>query len=157
MRGITHSFPLSLMLPTLLGPLVFAGCSGNETPDTGRVEMDAGMVGQDTGPRADMGPMADAGGGQDAGPAGDMGAGPTDTGPNPDAGNPDMGQQNCTYPSGVVEPMALNEVINSYTWPAINPQGGSTNLSLESFFCNNDPDRDWDAFDYLLLASVPTW
>ena len=69
-----------------------------------------------------------------------------------------MGAQNCDYPGGVVEPMALNEVIAPYVWPlAIDAQGGRGDLSLRSAFCNEDANRDWAAFDYLLFASVPAW
>ena len=65
----------------------------------------------------------------------------------------------CDYPSGVVEPMALDGVIPPFSWPKAKSllDGTTTALDLTGAFCDSAEDIDWSPFDVLLFVSVPAW
>lgn len=64
----------------------------------------------------------------------------------------------CVYPSGAVEPMALGEVISSYSWPdARHGDGRQGPLGLLSAHCAADDLTDWSTFDAFLMVSLPAW
>lgn len=92
--------------------------------------------------------------GRDAGQIPGRDAGFRDAGQTPR----DAGQQNCTYPVGAVEPMALGEVMTPYRWQtAIALEGGTFTLDLEDVFCNTTPGFDWSVYDALLFVTLPEW
>ncbi len=76
---------------------------------------------------------------------------------------PDASAPACTegetYPSPVVEPMALGEILFPHSWPiAIHRGTGvSTVLDLANVPCARDAGIDWSPFDVLLFVSIPAW
>lgn len=83
---------------------------------------------------------------------------------SPDPVPPDGAAPACadgeTYPAGVVEPMAVGEVIAPYAWPraidrATDAALGAVDLAAAP--CNVDPNLDWSPADVLLFVSIPAW
>jgi len=74
------------------------------------------------------------------------------------SGNVDVSPSSCEYPEGVVEPMALGEVINAYAWAdARHADGRAQSLNLQDAPCDTDPNLDWEPFPVALLVSLPAW
>lgn len=72
--------------------------------------------------------------------------------------NTDTDVAGC-YPAGSVEPMALNEVLSPYSWPAARrmSDGATVDLDLEQVACDTDPDIEWSSHDVLVFVSIPAW
>lgn len=82
--------------------------------------------------------------------------------PKPDSGvgaTDPAGTAPCTYPDGVVDPMALDGVIPPFSWPSARSMvdGSRTSLDLLAAHCANAPDIEWSPFDVLLFVSIPAW
>ncbi|KIG16840.1 hypothetical protein DB30_04002 [Enhygromyxa salina] len=68
------------------------------------------------------------------------------------------GDADCSYPLGAVEPMAVDEVITPYSWPAaIHGDGTTTPLALLDVPCNTDAIIDWSPHELLVFISIPAW
>jgi hypothetical protein len=64
----------------------------------------------------------------------------------------------CDYAANAVDPMELDEVITSYSWPtALRADGTDFPIDLTSVFCASDPNLEWSPFDALLFVSIPAW
>lgn len=139
---------------TLIPPLIFWACETTppvvNPPDDASVSQDAEA--RDALGQADAETFADA----DVDPA-DAGETFPDAADQPDA-ETDAGAPACAYPANPAEPMALNEVLWPYSWPAaINAAGDNFPLSLEQAHCATDPNIDWSRFGHFLFVSIPAW
>ena len=80
----------------------------------------------------------------------------TDATDSSDATDTDPGP--CEYPEGAVEPMALNEVLWPYSWPAAKRADGlTTPLDLTQAHCDTDEVIDWSPHEVLVFVSIPAW
>jgi len=112
--------------------------SGNESSvDESTSDSTAGTTSTDTSDAAGTDESTDASSTTDA----------TDTDPGP-----------CEYPPGAVEPMALNEVLSPYSWPAAKRADGlTTPLDLVKAHCDSDEVIDWSPHEVLVFISIPAW
>jgi len=70
----------------------------------------------------------------------------------------DADNEDCSYPEGAAEPMALGEVLSPYAWPsAVHGDGTDAPLDLQNAACDSDSVLDWSPFDVLLFVSLPAW
>ncbi|MCK6549117.1 hypothetical protein L6R52_24955 [Myxococcota bacterium] len=144
---------------TLITPLVFWAC-GSANMDVPPMRADASTA--DAGARdASAAPDADAVmDASDGTPdAADVDAGFAPDAAEPDAGDtPDSGPPPCSYPASPARPMALDQVLFPYAWPAAIDGAGTTHpIDLAQFHCNSDPNIDWTSFEHLLFVSIPAW
>ena len=64
----------------------------------------------------------------------------------------------CAYPSGAVEPMAMDRVLTPYRWDtAIDGTGARAPLDLAAAHCDADAARSWAPYDVILFVSMPAW
>lgn len=149
---------------TLLTPLVFWAC-GSANTDVPPMRLDASTT--DAG-SVDAGAWPDAaspGDASEGGPdAAALDAAEADAGFAPDAAEadagsaPDAGPTPCSYPANAMRPMALDQVLFPYTWPAaINGAGVQQPIDLAQYHCDSDPNIDWRQFEHLLFVSIPAW
>jgi hypothetical protein len=83
---------------------------------------------------------------------------PGDTDPPDDTDPPGPTGGDC-YPDGIVEPMALGEVLAPYSWPLAIHRGTQERLDIDlaQVPCATDPDIDWSPHDVLVFVSIPAW
>lgn len=64
-----------------------------------------------------------------------------------------------TYPDGVVDPMALGEVLPPYRWSVAVDRRTDDRLPLDlaDVPCDLDAELGWGQHEALLFVSIPAW
>ena len=143
---------LSVLLVILGIVLLLAGCVD---PAPGDGDIGSDDTSADGDGDGDGDPTGDGDGDTGDGDGDPTGDGDGDTGDGDGDGD---GDGECSYPSGAVEPMAIDEVISPYSWPtAIHGDGMTTSLALLDVPCNTDEIIDWSPHELLVFISIPAW
>ena len=152
--------PYLFVLATGLG-LALGGCTESSSPGSDETESSSGgetnavTSESSTDPSAEVSTTTDTAG-TDTSDTDASDTASTDATESSDSADTDPGP--CEYPEGAVEPMALNEVLWAYSWPAAKRADGlTTPLDLTKAHCDTDDVIDWSPHDVLVFVSIPAW